>query len=159
MDFEKIEDFKSTKYFRSWLWIWEKYKIFIEQGYAPENIFGIDISSNMIRKAKKYIQNNKVLLQTSPVNKIPFKTDTFDVVFVHGVFMHVKPKDLEASFAEVIRVCKKYIICVEQNKNGNEYTFIHNYKKLFSNRNIKVIEYKKKNELELDFIYAKVRKK
>jgi pseudaminic acid biosynthesis-associated methylase len=41
------------------------------------------------------------------------KNDSMDVVFTSGVLIHISPDDLKKVTDEVVRISKKYIICVE----------------------------------------------
>lgn len=132
-------------------------KFLIEKGIQPERITGIDISSVMIRKAKSYIGKCQVKLFVGDVCSLPFKRRAFDVVLMHGVLMHVKPQDVEKAAGEVARVSRNALIGVEQNYNGNEYTFVHNYRKLFQRANASVIEYVINKKEGLDYFYVKVR--
>lgn len=134
-------------------------KFLLDNKYPAEHITGLDISSQMIKQAEKFINNKKVSLIIGECKNLPFKDDSFDMVLIHGVFMHIKPEVIDDSIKEVIRVSKKYIIQVEQNRDGNEYTFIHAYKRLYKKHGIKMAEFKKRNDLMLDFLYGKVQKK
>ncbi len=130
----------------------------IDNGYKPNNITGIDISPEMIKKAKKYMKTNGVRLKTASVTTIPFDDSQFDITLSHGVLMHVPPRDIHQALNEIIRVSNKGIVLVEQNYDGNEYTFIHNYKKLLHQKQLHVVEYKNSKKLGLDLIYVEIRK-
>lgn len=132
-------------------------KYMLDQGINPSRITGVDISSAMIKKAKKYIGKNKVSLKTASILNLPFSNNQFNTVFTHGVLMHTKPADVERALKELSRVTNKTIILIEQNYGGNEYTFIHEYKKLLKNVGLNVVEYKASKKLGLDLIYAQIR--
>ncbi len=133
-------------------------KFLMDSGYPPKQITGIDISSNMIIKAKKYVKTKEVEFKTASVLNIPFKDSQFDMTLSHGVLMHVQPSNVDTAINEIVRVSKKGIVLVEQNYDGNEYTFIHNYKKLFQQKKINIVEYKSSKKLGLDLIYVEIRK-
>lgn len=131
-------------------------KFLIENGFPGQNISGVDLSSEMIKKARSYIKNNDVLLQTADASALPFLDKEFDVVLVHGVFMHIKPGLIDLSINEVLRVTKHFMIVVEQNYGGNKYTFIHNYKKIFQKQKVSIKDYVHDTENGLDyFLIAK----
>jgi len=44
---------------------------------------------------------------------IPFDDDSVDLAFTSGVLIHVGPDDLQRSCAEIYRVARRYIICIE----------------------------------------------
>lgn len=133
-------------------------KFLIDSGFNPGSITGIDISSEMIKKAKKYTKAKSVKFMTASVLDMPFNTSQFDFTLSHGVLMHIKPKDVENALHEITRVSKKGLLLIEQNYGGNEYTFIHNYKKLLNQKSLHVVEYKNSKKLGLDLIYVEIRK-
>lgn len=131
-------------------------KYLIDQGINPKRITGVDISPEMIKKARKYLRKGSTL-KTGNILELPFKDNSFDLVFTHGVLMHVEPKNIQRAISELVRVSKKKIILIEQNYGGNYYTFIHNYRKTLKHLNINIVEYNTSKKLELDLIYAEVR--
>lgn len=44
---------------------------------------------------------------------LPFADRAVDLVFTSGVLIHIHPDDLPASVAEIHRVARRYIVCVE----------------------------------------------
>lgn len=132
-------------------------KFMLDHGISTRFITGVDISPFMIRKAKKYLLPNKVNLKTADILKLPFENKQFDIVFTHGVLMHVKPENVKTALKELVRVANEAIILIEQNYGGNEYTFMHEYKKLFKDIKLNVVEYRVSKKLGLDLIYAEIR--
>lgn len=132
-------------------------KFLIENGVKSSSIVGIDISPNMVRFAKQYVDNSRVKLFVSNLRN--FKTNKkFDLVFTHGVLMHVQKDQIEEAINKLIDLSKKDVVLVEQNyKANNNYTFIHDFKKLLKGENLVIIEYRKDKKLGLDLIYAQVR--
>lgn len=132
-------------------------RFFIENGIAPEDLYGIDISEKMIKKAKTFISNRKVKLVVADVTSLPFENSRFDMVFTHGVLMHVEPYLIEKAIQEVFRVSRRYLMIVEQNYNGNYYTFVHDYKNLINKHGI-IAAHIHNNKIGLDYLYVKVQK-
>lgn len=133
-------------------------KFLINQGIEADRITGVDISPKMIRKAKRYIQNKRVQLIVADGKKLPFKDNAFDVSLVHGVLMHVKSDEVEEAVREILRVTKNIMIAVEQNyESDNTYTFIHDYKKLFKELGVNIVEFVNNKKDGLDYFYVKVR--
>lgn len=132
-------------------------KFLIENGISPSAITGFDISPKMINLAREYIKNKKVKLYAS--NLIDFNPKTkFDLVFTHGVLMHIPKDKIEDAINKLINLSKKHLVLIEQNYQAdNNYTFVHNYKQLLLSRKIDIIEYRSDKKLGLDLIYAKVR--
>lgn len=132
-------------------------KFLIENDVKVKKITGCDISPKMIKKAKEYVLDKSVDFIVADVLALPFKDRSFDLVLVHGLFMHIKPKDLERAISEVLRIGKKALINVEQNYNGNEYTFVHDYKKLYKKLGAQIEAYVCDKKGGLDYFYVKVR--
>lgn len=131
---------------------------FLQDNNINAKLTGIDISHKMIKLAKKFVKSSNVTFKIAEATHLPFRDREFELVFTHGVFMHIPPTDIEGAIREIVRVAKKYIILIEQNYGGNEYTFIHSYKKLFKKLPVDIVEYKNNKKLGLDYYYyVKVR--
>lgn len=74
------------------------------QGFA--NLYGIDIQSDAVEKAKKL--KNIHIVKGSAFD-LPFKDNYFDLVFTTGVLIHISPRDIKRVMKEIYRVSKKYI--------------------------------------------------
>lgn len=92
-------------------------------GYAEEvlsphlkPVIGIDVSKNMIKKAKQRKMKNCEFL-VGAVTHLPLKSKTFDFVFNFGLMHHLKSSTHEDFITECIRVVKN---------NGLIVTFDHN---------------------------------
>jgi len=137
-------------------------KFLIENGVKPDSITGVDISSRMIKFARDYISNNRVKLSVIAIENFDERKN-FDLVFTHGVLMHIPPNNIEKALDNIIRISKKHLILIEQNYSppksdkSSSYTFVHNYKRLLKKDNLDIIEYRSDKKLGLDLIYAKVR--
>lgn len=133
-------------------------KFLIENGVDAEKITGIDISKKMISYASTYINNKKVTLIVGDIISLPFHQNSFDISLIHGVFMHVPPQQIDKAIENVFSITKQFIINVEQNyPTDNGYTFIHDYKSLYTKLGGKIVEYKKDSKLGLSYYYVEVR--
>lgn len=118
------------------------------------DVYCLDLSKEAISKVKKEIKNSYV----GDIQKMPFKDDTFDVVFSAGVIEHFK-KDTQA-VNELYRVTKKGGIIVtfvpgryslwQLYKLMMGKKWVHGYeknytismlKRSFLRHNIKIIDY------------------
>ncbi|OGK14822.1 hypothetical protein A3H80_05120 [Candidatus Roizmanbacteria bacterium RIFCSPLOWO2_02_FULL_37_19] len=132
-------------------------RFLIKNGFKAEKITGIDISPVMIQKAKKFV-GDKVQLHIGDIRSLPYDDNEFDFVFTHGVFMHVSPQDVQKAMKECLRVTKKDFIIIEQNYPAdNRYTFVHPYKKLFTENKVNIVEYMSDNHIGLDYYHVKIR--
>lgn len=134
-------------------------KFLIENEIKAEKIEGSDISQKMIKFAKKYVNDKRVKFRVAEVSELPYKDKEFELVLVHGVFMHVKPKNIENAIKEVLRVSSGYVLIFEQNYNGNEYTFVHDYEGLLKTSKGKIIDKKIDKKTGLSYYYVKVLQK
>lgn len=73
--------------------------------------FGLDTSKEMIQhlkeKAKRLGIEKKVKIKISDATKMPFKDNSFDIVFSYHVLWHIPKKDQKEMVKEMRRVCKK----------------------------------------------------
>lgn len=137
-------------------------KFLIENGINSGMITGVDISPKMIERAKNHVPKG-VRFLVADTKSLPFKEREFDVVLVHGLFMHIPPKEIQKAIGEAIRVTKKVLIDVEQNyapsskDQATYYTFVHDYQKIFRENNASIQEYAHNKKEGLDYFYVKVR--
>lgn len=137
-----------------------------------ESITGADISSEMIKYTRMYNENNsKMILQEADIINLPFKDNSFDLVFTFSCLTHVK--DVDKALDELIRVTKKDIIIVE-NYIGDQLNgasgiyradildapnhFRWDYEKILINKNV-IINKKLITTGGMDFIYLYASKK
>jgi ubiquinone/menaquinone biosynthesis C-methylase UbiE len=73
--------------------------------------FGLDTSKEMLawlqEKVKKLNIQNKVKLVISDATKIPFKDETFDIVFTYHLLWHLPFEEQEKIIREMLRVTKR----------------------------------------------------
>lgn len=82
-------------------------KLLSLQRMGFENLYGIEINSQAIERAKTNTKNINII-QASAFD-IPFKDEYFDLVFTSGVLIHINPTDIKRALAEIYRCSKKYI--------------------------------------------------
>ncbi len=75
----------------------------LKQGY---DLYGVDISKEVVRLAKKNFTKiiNTGHFKVGDIRKLPFKSNSFDVVFSFGTIEHIREN--EKSCAEAFRVLK-----------------------------------------------------
>ena len=102
-------------------------------------IYGIDLSSEKISRAKAYIPDG--IFRVADASQIPYMSNRFEMVYSSGVFAHTSPEFIESIMDEIYRVSSKYVLLVEyagshlsKNTVGNckQNTWIHDYNKLVS---------------------------
>lgn len=70
---------------------------------TPWNLIVSDLSSDLLRLAKKKINMKKIRFKTADVYSLPFKNGSFDAVIGSSVLHHL---DLERALPEISRVLK-----------------------------------------------------
>lgn len=72
---------------------------------------GLDTSKEMIKilkeKAKKLNVKEKVKIKIGDASKIPFKDESFDVVYSFHLLWHLPKENQKEIIEEMVRVCKK----------------------------------------------------
>lgn len=71
------------------------------------NLYGIEIQERAINFAKHRADNLNII--KGDALDIPFKDNFFDLVFTHGVLIHISPENINSVLKEIYRVSKKYI--------------------------------------------------
>jgi pseudaminic acid biosynthesis-associated methylase len=90
------------------------------QSMGFTNLYGIEIQDRAINFAKHRADNLNII--KGDALDIPFKDNFFDVVFTHGVLIHISPENINNVLKEIYRVSKKYIWGLEY--FAEEYTEI-----------------------------------
>ena len=76
----------------------------IKQGVKQEILTGVDFSARLLFQAQ--LPHSVKLIQANVLN-LPFSANHFDLVFTHGLLMHLSPRNLTPAFKELFRVTKK----------------------------------------------------
>lgn len=80
---------------------------------------GVDISSGMIKEAKKGWEDQQTIAQFDVLfaGKTPYESETFDVVVASSVFHHIEPEERAGALKEILRVLKPggYFLMIEHN--------------------------------------------
>jgi len=125
--------------------------------------FGVDFSLPMLFHAKAYLDGALIPLAGADALRLPFPDASFDVVVIHGVFMHIAPLQVVTAAQEARRVAKRHIIQCEQNYSGlqpdaqgvvqiNEVTFAHDYARLFAQNGLITVEHRNVKDLDAFFL-------
>lgn len=82
-------------------------QLLILQKMGFKNLYGIETNRTAIEIAKAKTKNIDII-QASALD-IPFKDNSFDMVFTAGVLIHISPKNIKKAMSEIHRCSKKYI--------------------------------------------------
>ena len=83
-------------------------------------LLGPDIKLNSVEPNKtafaKLIKNPQIKLAQAyncDGYHLPFDNDSIDLVFTSGVLIHIPPQNLPDITKEIVRVSKRYVLCIE----------------------------------------------
>ena len=79
---------------------------FLNLGYKVK---GVEISEDAIKHFVPDLKSKKIVVKAG-LEKLPFRSDAFDLVFCSDVMEHIPMFDVVASIKELIRVTKRYLV-------------------------------------------------
>jgi pseudaminic acid biosynthesis-associated methylase len=82
-------------------------QLFHLQSQGFTNLYGIEIQDRAINYSKHRTDNLNII--KGDALNIPFKDHFFDLVFTHGVLIHISPDNIQQALKEIYRVSNKYI--------------------------------------------------
>lgn len=128
----------------------------IKQGIKPEIFTGADISVKLLSQSNL---PKSVKLVRADVLKLPFNDSSFDLVFTHGLLMHLNPRQINQAFRELFRVTKKYLIIIEEVRDKpqplNYFTWVHDYDKIIASLPVRVVARKEGKYLLIWYLLKK----
>jgi pseudaminic acid biosynthesis-associated methylase len=74
-------------------------------GFA--NLWAVELQKYAIELSKSRTQNMSTIQACA--SNIPFKDDSFDLVFTSGLLIHISPADINIVLDEIFRSCTEYI--------------------------------------------------
>lgn len=83
----------------------------IAQVLPPSSVYGIDINAQAVEFLRKKVPG--LQLSVCGAKKLPFGDAAFDLVFTAGVLIHQPEETLPQVMAEIVRVSRKYVLCLE----------------------------------------------
>ena len=72
---------------------------------GAKEVHAVDYGKTGLKFAKKNFNNKKLFFKQADVLKLPFKNESFDIVFSNGVLHHTT--NMAKGIRELVRVCKK----------------------------------------------------
>lgn len=112
----------------------------VSQGLDPAQLTGVDISSTLLAQARL---PNSVQLIRGNVLHLPFSSDSFNLVFTHGLLMHLSSCQLPQALSELTRVSQKHLILIEEIRSRprqiNYFTWAYDYDKIIKGMPVKVL--------------------
>lgn len=136
----------------------------VKKIFNPREIFFIDIDRNLLKLAKKNIENfgfNKSFLFNGTIENMPFKKDFFDLVIDFSTIDHLNDVETQKTIKEIRRVLKAGGLVIIYHLNS-EYFNIEKWNDVYKegkfpsfHRKLKTISYLLKEDFEIvDFKYC-----
>jgi ubiquinone/menaquinone biosynthesis C-methylase UbiE len=85
-----------------------------------KSFYALDLSLNFVKQASDQSIFSKNNFSVASVYHLPFKDNTFDVIFLPFVLHHL-PDDLDIALQECLRVSKKYVIVFDHIVSSNKF--------------------------------------
>lgn len=82
---------------------------------------GIDINKSALDIAKKNYCN----VQYGDILDIPFRDNSFDLVFTMGVLIHIAPEDLATAIREMYRISGRFVLAIEYSADKETVVSYH----------------------------------
>jgi len=92
------------------------------------NLSGVELQSYAIKIAKTRLKGIRIF-QGSIFN-LPFKPESFDLIFTSGVLIHISPFDIKNALAEIYRCTRTYIWGFEYYARTSEEIKWHKKRKM-----------------------------
>lgn len=106
------------------------------------NLSGIEVSEEAIALMRKVFptSNNKITTYLGPVEELihTLKTDEFDIIFTMAVLEHL-PLESVHVFKQMVRVTRKYLVTIEDERCTSWRHFPRRYDKVFKKLGLKQI--------------------
>lgn len=129
------------------------------------NLYGIDVQRRIIAQSRRGFPNVATIVASGLY--IPFRDESFDLVFTSGLLIHIAPENIMQVMKEMVRVSRKYIWGLEyfsDTYDQLEYRGLKNmlwkadFAQMFVDHfpNLKIIKrmkYKHLNEAKYDQMY------
>ncbi len=105
--------------------------------HQPSEIYGVDEEEEALNLAKKHLDDVDCDLSIAALSDLPFPAQSFDYVFALFEMQYLKSENLQSAVDEVCRVCRQWVILVEETsleeeeEDGVYFRPLHFYKNAF----------------------------
>ncbi|MDY7000171.1 MAG: class I SAM-dependent methyltransferase [Thermodesulfobacteriota bacterium] len=90
----------------------------VKEEFPEARVGGLDFSMTQLNASKRYMEGFNVPVSCGDNRRMPLKDNAFDVGFSLGVFMNIHPDKIMEAINEMVRVCGKYAIHLEYDKDN-----------------------------------------
>lgn len=111
--------------------------------YQFRKVIGQDISEKALEMASEKISGSNIELLCTPIEKLSFTDQYFDLVVSARVLSAVLPDDINLYISHLARLGKYFYInemTTSDYAPGSPYWFLHDYHALFENNNCRLVK-------------------
>jgi pseudaminic acid biosynthesis-associated methylase len=101
------------------------------QNMGFTNLYGIELQHYAVELAKS--RTHRINIICASAFDIPFRDESFDLVFTSGLLIHIHPSDISEVMKEIHRCTKKYIWGLEHYADGYKEVVYRGQKNLLWN--------------------------
>lgn len=129
-------------------------KEFVKIVDGKGKVYGIDLTPEMVEKARKRI-GGKADLREGSATKLPYKDNMFEIVYLSNILEILSDKDIYKVLSEIKRVLKPNgKVCIvgtsnKKNKTLKVYLWLHNKFPSYTSDPINPAIYLKKSEFKI----------
>lgn len=105
-------------------------------------IKAIDLSSEQIKFASKYVNDDRVEFSVGRIQDLDVSEHGYDLVMAISVLMHIPPHDIELAVKKMVEISRKHIINTDwydptPHVGGGGWNFAHDYTSLYKKFGVK----------------------
>ncbi len=78
-----------------------------------EDLHGVEPNQQVCEMARSNAALKQADIRCGHGGELPFEDNSIDLVFTCGVLIHVAPENLGKVVDEIVRVSKRYVVCIE----------------------------------------------
>lgn len=112
-------------------------------------LWGVDINLEALNLCFDYYytmaSNSMIIQHTIHEFLINEANDFYNIIFTMAVLCHIHPDVENVVFDNMVRVCKKYILTIEDERKKSNRHFMRNYKDVFELRGMREIDSRRCN--------------
>ncbi|MCP4220887.1 MAG: class I SAM-dependent methyltransferase [bacterium] len=125
----------------------------VKEEFPTVKVGGVDFSDTQLQHAEDYMGDLDVMLKQGDICQMPLEDNAYDIGFSLGVFMNIHPSKIREAAAQMVRVCRKYIIHIEYDQDNSSRELrekrafktnivSHDYKAIYESLGMKVLDFK-----------------
>jgi len=78
-----------------------------------ERVHAVEPNAEVLEAARRNPALSRADIRVGSAFELPFEDASIDLVFTSGVLIHIAPDDLPRAVDEIVRVARRYVLCIE----------------------------------------------